>query len=335
MVAARRLRKSMLKDMPNINLETIDIISKSKHKQINSKSEDIYLKSGFKKIKLKYIIKILIAVIIIFLCLVLKLFFKDKILSYKCISIIVNEYKMDYSKDFCLEKTEYVLNSLYSKTKYMIPESVANNVRNNYINKVKPYLINFDLKVFFNNIFTKSQEVISTDNNDIENTGMGGGEPLGATPQTMEILSEDVIAMKDKVADVLKKNIDIKIPVQGTITSKYGNREKIFDELSTYHTGIDIANKLGTEIYSATSGIVRTTEKNNKYYGNNIEVETEGIIFKYAHLKSFNVKEGDYVSQQTVLGYMGSTGMSTGSHLHFEIKIDGQTIDPNQVLKFY
>ena len=59
------------------------------------------------------------------------------------------------------------------------------------------------------------------------------------------------------------------------------------------------------------------------------------IIFKYAHLKSFNVKEGDYVSQKTVLGYMGSTGMSTGSHLHFEIKIDGQTIDPNQVLKFY
>ena len=72
----------------------------------------------------------------------------------------------------------------------------------------------------------------------------------------------------------------------------------------------------------------------NKYYGNNIEIEKDGVIFKYAHLNKINVKKGDSIKQGEVIGLMGSTGMSTGSHLHFEIKINNRTIDPEKIIKF-
>lgn len=213
---------------------------------------------------------------------------------------------------------------------------MAIKVKNKYITSIKPRLVNFKVKETFNKLFINSQEITNINsNNTLENTGMGGGEPMEISAQTMEILSQEAIAMKDKVDIILSKNIDIKQPVQGTITSKYGTREKIFDELSTYHTGIDIANKIGTEIYSATKGVVKKVEKNNKYYGNNIEIETDGVIFKYAHLKDFNVKVNDTVNHESVIGYMGSTGMSTGPHLHFEIKVNEETIDPNLLFKFY
>ena len=136
------------------------------------------------------------------------------------------------------------------------------------------------------------------------------------------------------VNEILSKNIDIIVPVKGTITSRYGVREQIFDNVNPYHTGIDIANKNDTEILSATEGVVVKTEKMNKYYGNNIEIEKNGVIFKYAHLNKIQVKEGDIVKQGDVIGLMGSTGMSTGPHLHFEIKINNRTIDPEKILSF-
>lgn len=85
MVAARRLRKSMLKEMPNININSIDSISNVKHKEINNKSEDIYIKDRLgtfddkvnkKTLKVKYIIKIFMAISIVFLSLIRKTFFK-------------------------------------------------------------------------------------------------------------------------------------------------------------------------------------------------------------------------------------------------------------------
>lgn len=160
---------------------------------------------------------------------------------------------------------------------------------------------------------------------------MGGGEPVEEAKQ------EDASAIsteQNDVATVMSKNISIVPPVSGTITSGYGARDEILQGVGTYHTGIDIANKLNTEIHSATEGTVVKTEKNNKYYGNNIEIEKDGIIFKYGHLNSIDVNQGDTVTQGQLIGHMGSTGMSTGSHLHFEIKVNSRTVNPAEIVSF-
>ena len=343
---ARRLRKSMLKEMPNINLDDINNISGTKARHKNNINEDIYIKDNLgtfeednKKhisLKLKFIIKIFISILIVFICLITKLFFKEQAMSNKFVNVIISEYNKDYTKIGCIEKSENIINNLYNKTKYIIPENLANKVRGKYLDKIKPYLVSFEVKTAIKKIFVKEEKLSSNiEINDNENTGMGGAEPLDNSAQTLEVPATQVIAMKDNVQKILSKKIDIKQPVKGTITSKYGNREPIFEGVNSYHTGIDIANKMGTEIKSATYGIVKKVEQNNKYYGNFVEVETDGVIFKYGHLQKTNVNVGDEVTQENIIGYMGSTGMSTGPHLHFEIRIDGSSVDPNQIIKLY
>lgn len=357
MVAARRLRKSMLKDMNSIDIESITNISnissisdiKHKKNRISSikenNDEDMYIKDNLGtfeeektqlKLKTKYIIKIFLCVLIVFSSLVIKLFFKEQALNNKYIGYLINEYNKDYTKIGTIEKCEDVINSGYLKLKYIIPESLAMKVKDKYIFNVKPHLVEFEVKDVFNKLFTTTNKIDDANNNKeseiSDNTGIGGGD---VAIQTMEIPSEEESIIRERIFKILDKNIEIRKPVEGTVTSKYGERDKIFEELSTNHTGIDIANKLNTEIKSATIGKVVKIEENNKYYGNNIEIETDGVIFKYAHLNGFNVKEDDEVNFETVIGYMGSTGMSTGSHLHFEIRIDNKTVDPNEIIKFY
>lgn len=352
MVAARRLRKSMLKDMPNIDIDNITNISENKHTKNKLErfkdniDEDIYLKDNLGtfedvepklKLKTKYIIKIFFCIFIIFSCLIVKLFFKEQALSNKYIGYLIHEYNKDYTKVGVIEKIEDITNNCYEKLKYVIPESLAMKVKEKYIYNVKPELVDFEVKDVLNKLFTTTNKIDDTSSNNknkeiSENTGVGGGD---IAIQTMEIPSEEESAIRERIFKILDKKIDIKKPVEGTLTSKYGEREKIFEELSKYHTGLDIANKLGTEIKSATKGKVVKVEENNKYYGNNIEIETDGVIFKYAHLNGFNVKINDEVTQDSIIGYMGSTGMSTGSHLHFEIRIDNKTVDPNEIIKFY
>ena len=63
-------------------------------------------------------------------------------------------------------------------------------------------------------------------------------------------------------------------------------------------------------------------------------IETNGVRFKYAHMDSIKVKLNDQVKQGDIVGYVGSTGMSTGPHLHFEISIDSRTVDPAKLIKF-
>ena len=134
------------------------------------------------------------------------------------------------------------------------------------------------------------------------------------------------------VEEILSKNISIVQPVYGTVTSLYGAREEILAVVG-YHTGIDIANAYNTQINSATDGKVIKAELNNFYYGNNVEIENDGVVFKYAHMNKILVNEGDNVKQNQVIGLMGATGQATGSHLHFEIRINGRTVDPEMVLE--
>jgi murein DD-endopeptidase MepM/ murein hydrolase activator NlpD len=94
------------------------------------------------------------------------------------------------------------------------------------------------------------------------------------------------------------------------------------------HTGLDIANTYDIPIIAAQEGVVYFVER-VQGYGNQIKLQhPNGWQTHYAHLNSFVVKAGDYVRQGQLIGYMGNTGNSTGPHLHFELLINDQLVDP-------
>jgi murein DD-endopeptidase MepM/ murein hydrolase activator NlpD len=113
-------------------------------------------------------------------------------------------------------------------------------------------------------------------------------------------------------------------PAKGTFTSGYGKR------WGKLHKGIDIAAPVGTPIYAAQDGVVISSGWNSGGYGNLIKIEHPNKeITLYAHNSSNLVKKGDIVTQGQVIATMGSTGFSTGPHLHFEIRNEsGKAIDP-------
>ncbi|MFO7888296.1 MAG: peptidoglycan DD-metalloendopeptidase family protein [Eubacteriales bacterium] len=123
-------------------------------------------------------------------------------------------------------------------------------------------------------------------------------------------------------------------PTSGKITSPFGYRTNPVTYSWEFHHGIDIANELGTEIHSAGDGEVILVDY-NYLLGKYILLDHGyGIITKYAHLYTTNVEEGDLVKKGDFIGSMGYTGQSTGSHLHYEIIIENETIDPLKIKKY-
>ena len=108
------------------------------------------------------------------------------------------------------------------------------------------------------------------------------------------------------------------------VSSSYGYRSR-----GDFHTGIDLCGNKGDNIYAYKSGTVIKTQYSNRSYGNMILLQhSDGTQTRYAHLSSIVVSNGQYVNCGQVIGYMGSTGNSTGNHLHFEIIVNGNTINP-------
>ena len=120
-------------------------------------------------------------------------------------------------------------------------------------------------------------------------------------------------------------------PVEGRLSSKYGMRFHPIKHKHIKHRGIDIAAPTGTAIHAAKGGVVQFAGKRGGY-GNLIIIDHgEGLTTRYAHCNAINVKEGQRVGNNQVIGEVGSTGMSTGPHLHFEVRQDGKDVDPLKV----
>ncbi|WP_248928761.1 peptidoglycan DD-metalloendopeptidase family protein [Paenibacillus hamazuiensis] len=117
-----------------------------------------------------------------------------------------------------------------------------------------------------------------------------------------------------------------------TITSPFGYRKDPFTAKLSFHRGIDIAGKTGDPVYATAEGIVRTAGF-DRFHGNNIVVEhAGGLITWYMHLNKTNVKNGDKVHKGQLIGLMGSTGRSTGPHLHYEVQLHGKSTNPQNYL---
>ena len=114
----------------------------------------------------------------------------------------------------------------------------------------------------------------------------------------------------------------------GKITSKFGNRNHPVLKSVKFHRGVDIAVSLGTPVYAGIRGIVTFAGKRGNY-GNLVEIEgSDGIKVRYAHLSKIDVVAGQRVSDGEKVAETGNTGMSTGPHLHYEIIIDENPVNP-------
>jgi len=122
-------------------------------------------------------------------------------------------------------------------------------------------------------------------------------------------------------------------PLRGWITSWYGWRNDPFSGARSFHTGVDIGANRGASVRAAMEGVVSATGYST-VSGNYVVIRHHsGYTTLYGHLDSISVKAGRSVTQSTVIGGVGSTGYSTGPHLHFTVSKNGRTVNPMTVLR--
>lgn len=207
---------------------------------------------------------------------------------------------------------------------------------NNEIKLNVKYLEEKDVEVKPSTIIIPTEELYLGQSKIVE------GE-YGLTKQIIEVMSQNNNVRSTKVVseNVVKSDVS-KIIYRGTknpyeygiaflnqptrggdLTSGYGER------WNSFHKGIDIAGDTGDDVFVALNGKVTYAEYNNGGYGNLIIVEHENDMKTYyGHLDKFHVKVGDEVKKGAVIGALGNTGFSTGPHLHFELRVNNDPVDP-------
>lgn len=168
-------------------------------------------------------------------------------------------------------------------------------------------------------------------------TGVGGpfvpaaDGAAGADPRFAELFInwQRVEQMEDAMA-----SLPSFVPAKNyTLTSGFGFRYDPFHGRGAQHAGLDLAGAHGEPIYAAAAGRVVRAERYGAY-GNTIDIDHgRGILTRYAHLSSINVAVGDKVGIGEHIAAMGSTGRSTGTHLHYEVRIDGQPVNPRPFIE--
>lgn len=156
-----------------------------------------------------------------------------------------------------------------------------------------------------------------------------------ATEQLTENMQANIEQTESNISESkvpIVEKFEVIWPHKGEITSNFGERESTDSRVTGNHTGIDIAGNLGDKIVSAIDGkVIEVSEEG--MLGKHIKIENEKIITVYAHCNSIYVGEGEEIKQGQEIGEVGSTGNSTGNHLHFETIKKGEYIDPMTVIE--
>lgn len=124
-------------------------------------------------------------------------------------------------------------------------------------------------------------------------------------------------------------SVPSRVPIQNmSLSSSYGMRVHPITGKVARHNGIDIPAPHGTPIYATADGIVGRAQRLGGY-GNYVEIEHGNAIqTRYGHMSSYIVRPGQQVKKGEIVGYVGSTGRSTGNHLHYEVRIEGAPVNP-------
>jgi murein DD-endopeptidase MepM/ murein hydrolase activator NlpD len=157
-----------------------------------------------------------------------------------------------------------------------------------------------------------------------ESAGNSTFKSLFDSWKKLDQLQDGVIAIpSDKP---IKMNVEF--------TSGFGVRSDPFQHGAAMHPGIDLAGAYGTPIFATAEGTVLRAGWNAGGYGNMVEIDHgRGIITRYGHMSAVLVHAGEHVTRGEQVGRMGSTGRSTGNHLHYEVRIDGRPVNPIPFMK--
>ena len=258
------------------------------------------------------------------------------LLIYAVIYIIQNNNYI-FSEDFLKKANEilsYDMNfeRIYQNTKNNIGQWIT-DLKNNMTQKENGIITNNDNEInseYMQNTQESEESQNETTNNQ-ETNGIGGAEEEQQTSTQNTNETQELSQEEKDIANIKATTTFIK-PIEGTISSKYGQREPTTATVPKNHTGIDIAANLGTKIKSATEGeVVIASEEGD--YGKHLKIQIGEVSIIYAHCNNLYVKQGDKVSQGQEIAEVGSTGNSTGPHLHFEIRNSERTIDPQKILE--
>ena len=175
-----------------------------------------------------------------------------------------------------------------------------------------------------------AEEVPDTLSGEIQSNGVDiSANEAEANSQTGETTE---LSQMEQDANYIKSTISFIKPVEGVISSKYGLRNPTTASVPKNHTGTDIAAETGTKIISATDGTVILASSQGDY-GNHLKIQINDVIIVYAHCNKLYVNEGDTISQGQEIAEVGSTGNTTGPHLHFEVRYQDRTVDPQMILE--
>lgn len=182
-------------------------------------------------------------------------------------------------------------------------------------------------------------QIVSTFEDDLRQNGideslknlMLDGRVVNST-RARVVPNAPVVELGRAAIDPASREVEFQRPVSGRISSDFGNRFHPIDKRSKFHGGLDIAVPTGTTIAAAAEGTISFAGKKGGY-GNMVIVQhPDGRETRYAHLHSISVEVGDPVSKGQPIALSGSTGKSTGPHLHFEMRENGVAVDPMKVL---
>ena len=198
------------------------------------------------------------------------------------------------------------------------------------LEKVNTYngTIGMKIKEFLKDEEIESKEIKSAENNEeiIEQTD--------TNVQQTEELQQESSSISEMEMDInnLKSSYSFARPLNSySVSSLFGSRESEYQNVTGYHTGVDLASEMGNTINASMEGIVELVSKEGDY-GKHLKIRCNNVTTLYAHCSNIFVKEGQIVAQGQPIAAVGSTGNSTGPHLHFEIRVDDRFVNPSKVI---
>lgn len=204
-----------------------------------------------------------------------------------------------------------------------------------FLEKVDNYNFSIGMKI---KQFLQTGEISNNENNNIieSNNDENKNENVDEEKSSENKVEEKSSSISEMEMDIanLKSAYNFARPLSlYTISSGFGSRESEYQNVTGYHTGIDLASEEGNTIKASMEGIVELVSSEGDY-GKHIKIRSNNVTTLYAHCSNIFVKEGQIVAQGQPIASVGSTGNSTGPHLHFEIRIDSRFVDPSKIIEF-